>query len=291
MTVRELIRVTSEYLEGKGVTSSKLNAERLLADVLGLARIELFFQHDRPVLGDELDRYRNLVRRRAQGEPLQQILGETEFYSRVFKVGPGVFIPRPETERLVEEAVALLAPPDRRLLAPVAVEIGCGTGIIGVALALEIPRLTIYATDINPAAIQLTGQNAHTLGAGSRVHLFQGNRFDPLPEHLKGKVDLVVSNPPYVRAGDIPQLATEVADHDPVEALDGGADGLVFYRALAATVGDWLRPGGHVAVEIGDDQGQDVEDILAASNLQDIRVIRDYADRDRVVTARWKEPE
>ena len=113
----------------------------------------------------------------------------------------------------------------------------------------------------------------------------------PLPEHLKGKVDLVVSNPPYVRAGDIPQLATEVAEHDPVEALDGGADGLVFYRALAATVGDWLRPGGHVAVEIGDDQGQDVEDILAASNLQDIRVIRDYADRDRVVTARWKEPE
>ena len=291
MTVRELIRVTSEYLEGKGVTSSKLNAERLLADVLGLARIELFFQHDRPVLGDELERFRNLVRRRAQGEPLQQILGETEFYSRVFKVASGVFIPRPETERLVEEAVALLAPPDRRLLAPVAVEIGCGTGIIGVALALEIHRLTVYATDINPAAIKLTGQNAHTLGAGSRVHLFQGNRFDPLPEHLKGKVDLVVSNPPYVRAGDIPQLAAEVADHDPVEALDGGADGLVFYRALASTVGDWLRPGGHVAVEIGDDQGQDVGDIFAASNLQDIRVIRDYADRDRVVTARWKEPE
>jgi release factor glutamine methyltransferase len=285
-TIRELIQVTSEYLEGKGVEAAKLNAERLLADVLGLSRIELFFQHDRPVLGAELDRFRDLVRRRAQGEPLQQILGETEFYSRVFKIEPGVFIPRPETERLVEEAVALLAPPDRRLLEPVAVEIGCGTGIIGISLALEVPRLMVYATDVNPAAVNLTKQNAHLLGAAARVHALQGHRFDPLPAHLKGQVDLVVSNPPYVREEDIPNLAVEVAAHDPLEALSGGEDGLVFYRALAAGVKAWLRPGGHIAVEIGDEQGQDVEDIFAASGLQDIRIFRDYADRDRVVTAR-----
>ena len=285
-TVRELIQVTSEYLEGKGVESAKLNAERLLADVLGLARIELFFQHDRPVLGTELDQYRHLVRRRAGGEPLQQILGEIEFYSRTFKMEPGVFIPRPETERLVEEAVTLVAPPDRRLLAPVAVEIGCGTGIIGISLAMEVPRLTVYATDVNPAAVKLTEHNAHTLGAEPRVHVFEGNRFDPLPGHLKGTIDLVVSNPPYVRAAEICGLAPEVAVHDPVEALDGGDDGLVFYRALAAGVGAWLRSGGHVAVEIGDTQGQEVEDIFAASQLQDIKIFRDYADRDRVVTAR-----
>ena len=155
-----MILVTSEYLEGKGVESAKLNTERLLADVLGLSRIELFFQHDRPVLGTELDQFRNLVRRRAQGEPLQQILGATEFYSRTFKVEPGIFIPRPETERLVEEAVTLLAPPDRRLLAPVAVEIGCGTGIIGISLALEVPRLMVHATDINPADQRATKQMA-----------------------------------------------------------------------------------------------------------------------------------
>jgi release factor glutamine methyltransferase len=290
-TIRELIQVTTEYLAGKDVTSAKLNAERLLADVLGISRIELFFQHDRPVLGQELDRYRDLVRRRAGGEPLQQILGETEFYSRVFKVEPGVFIPRPETERLVEEAVALLAPPDHRLLAPVAVEIGCGTGVIGVSLALDVPRLTVYATDINPAAVQLTQYNAHTLGAGPRVHVLQGNRFDPLPAHLKGQVDLVVSNPPYIREADIPGLEVEVSQYDPEEALSGGTDGLDFYRALAARVGGWLRPGGHVAVEIGDDQGHEVEDIFGASGLEDIRLFRDYADRDRVVTARWKEPE
>jgi release factor glutamine methyltransferase len=290
-TIRELIQVTSDYLDGKGVESAKLNAERLLADVLGLSRIELFFQHDRPVLGDELDRFRDLVRRRAQGQPLQQILGETEFYSRVFKVKSGVFIPRPETERLVEEAVALLAPPDRRLLAPVVVEIGCGTGIIGISLAMEIPRLTVYATDVNPTAVKLTEHNAHTLGAGPRIHVLPGNRFDPLPAHLKGQVDLVVSNPPYIREADIPGLAAEVSEHDPVEALSGGEDGLVFYRALVSGVSDWLRPGGHMAVEIGDDQGQDVEDIFSASGLEDIRVIRDYADRDRVVTARWQTSE
>jgi release factor glutamine methyltransferase len=290
-TIRELIQVTSEYLDGKSVESAKLNAERLLADVLGLSRIELFFQHDRPVLGVELDHFRDLVRRRAQGEPLQQILGETEFYSRVFKVEPGVFIPRPETERLVEEAIALLAPPDRRLLAPVAVEIGCGTGIIGISLALDVPRLTVYATDVNPAAVQLTKHNAHTLGADPRVHVLPGNRFDPLPAHLKGQVDLVVSNPPYIREADIPGLAAEVSEHDPEEALNGGEDGLVFYRALASGLGVWLRPGGHVAVEIGDDQGRDVEDIFSASGLEDIRVIRDYADRDRVVTARSATPE
>lgn len=285
-TVRDLILMTADYFDGKAVESARLNAERLLADVLGVSRIELYFQHDRPVLGAELDRFRDLVRRRAAGEPLQTILGETEFYSRPFKVTPGVFIPRPETERLVETAAELLTPKDHRLLAPVAVEIGCGTGIIGISLALEIPRLNVYATDINPRAIELATQNAHTLGVDARTTFTLGNRFDPLPEHLQGSVDLLVSNPPYVRRDDIPDLATEVADHDPIEALDGGVDGLEFYRALASHMARWVRPGGWVAVEIGDDQGDDVRDILANSGGQDLRVIQDYSQRDRVVVAR-----
>jgi release factor glutamine methyltransferase len=290
-TVRELITVTSTYLDDKGVASARLNAERLLADVLGLSRIELYFQHDRPVLGEELETYRALVRRRAGGEPLQQILGETEFYSRVFKVAPGVFVPRPETERLVETCAGLLAPVDRRLIAPVAVEIGCGTGIIGISLALEVPQLTVHATDVNPAAVALTERNAHTLGADPRVHVYRGSRFDPLPDHLRGKADLLVSNPPYIRTGDIAGLPAEVAGHDPHTALDGGEDGLVFYHALAAAMGAWLRSGGHVAVEIGHDQGQEVADILAASGGREVQVIKDYADRDRVVTARVGEGE
>ena len=289
-TVRELIRVTADYFGGKGVASPKLNAERLLADVLGLTRIELFMQFDRPVLGPELERFRGVVRRRAAGEPLQQILGETEFYSRVFKVAPGVFIPRPETERLVEACVRLLAPGDVGLVAPVAVEIGCGSGIIGVSLALELPRLTVHAVDVNPAAVALTRQNAHTLGADTRLHVHEGNRFEPLPDHLRGHVDLLVSNPPYIRRADIAGLPEEVRGHDPHTALDGGEDGLVFYRALAAGLARWLRPGGHVAVEIGDDQGADVAAIFVASGCDEVQVAPDFAGRDRVVTARWGRP-
>jgi len=285
MSVRELIRVTTEYFAGKEIPSAKLNTERLLADVLGMSRIELFMQFDRPVLGSELERFRTVVKRRAAGEPLQQILGETEFYSRVFKVEPGVFVARPETERLVEAAVALLTPENQRLVAPVAVEIGCGTGVVGISLALELPRLTVHATDINPGAVDLARRNAHILGADARVHLYEGSRFDPLPTHLHRQVDLLVSNPPYIRQDDIADLPQDVREHDPHTALDGGPDGLVFYRALAAGMGAWLRPGGHIAVEIGDDQAADVAGILTASGATEVRVVQDYAQRDRVVTA------
>lgn len=290
-TVRDLIQVTSEYFTDKGVESARLNSERLLADVLGLARIELYLQHDRPVTGQDLDRYRDLVRRRAGGEPLQTILGQTEFYSHLFKVEAGVFIPRPETERLVEEAALLLGGGDTRLLAPIAVEIGCGTGIVGISLAKELPRLSVHATDINPRAVELARHNAHVLGVDARVEIYQGSRFDPLPAHLKGEVDLLVSNPPYVRRGDIEGLSEEVKGHDPHAALDGGPDGLDFYHALAAAMGRWVRPGGHLAVEIGDDQAAAVSEIFTSAGGRGLRVIKDYNDRDRVVIARIGESE
>jgi release factor glutamine methyltransferase len=285
-TVRELIQVTTAYFEEKAVTSARLNAERLLADILGLTRIELYFQHDRPVMGEDLDRYRDLVRRRAGGEPLQQILGETEFYSRTFKVEPGVFIPRPETERLVEACTEILAPGDHNLVSPLAVEVGCGTGIIGITLALELPRLTVHATDVNPLAVDLAARNAHLLGCDVRMQFHQGNRLGPVPAHLKGAVDLLVSNPPYIPPHEIPDLSAEVADHDPRDALDGGPDGLNVYRALAGEMMNWVRPGGHVAMEIGFDQGPQVVDILEASGALDVILIQDYAGLDRVVTAR-----
>lgn len=285
-TVRELLELTGGYLDQKGVTSARLNAERLLADVLGLTRLELFCQHDRPVLGPELARYRELVRRRAGGEPLQQILGETEFWSRPFKVEPGVFIPRPETERLVETCLRRLEPLRRADRAPVAIELGCGSGVIAVTLALELPRLQVYASDVNPRAVALTLRNARALGAGARVHAEVGARFDPLPGHLRGQVDLLVSNPPYIRSEELAGLPVEVRDHDPHTALDGGPDGLRFYQAIASAMGEWLRPGGWVALEIGADQGAAVSDILAASGAAEVAVGQDYAGHDRVVTAR-----
>ncbi len=284
-TVRELIQVTADYLVRKDVESARLNAERLLGDVLGISRLELYLQHDRPLTIDELDRYRDVVRRRAGGEPLQHILGTWGFYGRDFKVESGVFVPRPETERLVEHALALLNPPDHRLLAPVAVEIGCGSGVIAVSLAAEVPRLEVWATDINPRAVELTRTNAHRHGVDGRVHVLSGSRFDPLPDHLRGSVDLIVSNPPYVRRDELVALPAEV-QRDPREALDGGPDGLDFYHALAGAAARWLRPGGQMALEIGADQGEAVPSILEASHLENVSIFHDYNDLNRVVVGR-----
>ncbi len=284
-TVRELIRITTAYLEGKGIAPPRLNAERLLGDVLGLTRLELYLHHDRPVDGRELERFRDLVRRRAAGEPLQTLIGETEFYSRSFKVEPGVFIPRPETEILVESCVEMLTEGESRLVAPVALEIGCGAGVIGITLAAEVPPLRVWATDVSPEAVRLTELNARRLGVAPRLTCLQGNLAEPLPAHLAGRIDLLVSNPPYVRRGEIDGLPVEVSRHDPREALDGGPDGLTYYHALAALAARWLRAGGRIALEIGADQADAVSEILRRGGNEGIAVRADYNGLPRVVTA------
>ena len=287
-TVRELISLSAGYLEERGIESARLNAERLLGDVLGLARIELYLQADRPVAGDELTQYRDLVRRRGAGEPLQTLIGTTGFYSREFKVEPGVFIPRPETERLVETAVGLLTPTDRSLVAPRLADCCCGSGVIAVTLAAELPTAEVWATDRNPRAIALTEQNAHRHGATTRVHAHEGNLLEPLPANLREQLDLVVSNPPYVRRDELAGLSAEVR-HDPPEALDGGEDGLDVHRALVAQAGRWLRPGGWLALEIGADQGESVPALLETAGLTDVTMSHDYNDLPRVVSGRRPE--
>jgi len=284
-TVRELIALSADFLAERGVESARLNAERLLGDVLGLARIELYLQSDRPVTGEELDRYRELIRRRGQGEPLQTLIGTTGFYSREFKVTAGVFIPRPETELLVESAIARLRPADHSLLAPRAAEVGCGSGVVAVSLAAELPALEIWATDVSTAAVELTRHNAVRHGVGERVHVLAGDLLQPLPANLRGALDLVVSNPPYVRRAELAGLAREV-QHDPAAALDGGEDGLDVYRALAAAAPRWLAPGGWLAVEIGADQGESVPDLFGRAGLDEVAVWHDYNQHPRVVTAR-----
>jgi len=285
-TVRELILVTADYLSDKDVDSARLNAERLLGEVLGLARIDLYLNHDRPLTPDELDRYRELVKRRAAGEPLQALLGETEFYGRSFKMADGVFIPRPETERLVEACVGLLTGGNSSLLSPLALEVGGGSGIVACSLAAEIPRLRVVVSDLNPRAIELGRVNARRLGVSARVEFLEGEVCDPFAADLRGRADLLVSNPPYIRSGDLPGLPREVLAHDPPEALDGGPDGLRLYHELARHAATWLRPGGWLAVEIGHDQAEQVSAICAASDLENVEVALDYNRLPRVVTAR-----
>lgn len=284
-TVRELIALSADYLAGKAVDSPRLNAERLLGDVLGLARIELYLQSDRPVTGEELARYRELIRRRGQGEPLQTLIGSVGFHSREFKVREGVFIPRPETELLVEAGLELLRPADHSLLAPRAAEVGCGSGVIAVSLAAEVPRLEIWATDVNEEAVALTARNAARHGVDGRVHPLAGDLLQPVPAHLRGTLELLVSNPPYIRRDALAGLPREVR-HDPPVALDGGEDGLEVSRALAAAAPRWLAPGGWLALEIGADQGQSVPDLLQRAGLEEIAVRQDYNQHPRVVLAR-----
>ncbi len=287
-TIRELLAAAARYLADKGVASPRLNAERLLGDVLALSRLDLYLQHDRPLDAAEKERFRGLLRRRAAGEPLQLLLGEVEFFGRPFQVAPGVFIPRPETEVLVEECLRLLDGGGRGSAdAPaLALEIGCGAGVIGVTLAAERPRLRVRAGDVGAAAVSLAERNAALLGVGGRYQASVGALWEAFPPEMAGTADLVVSNPPYVRRDELGALPVEVARHDPPAALDGGPEGLDCLRALAEGAGRWLRPGGGFAVEMGAEQAEAVRRLCALAGLTEIAVRRDYAGRDRVVTAR-----
>jgi len=283
-TVRELVQITAAWFGERGLESPRLNAERLLGDVLGLTRLELYLHHDRPLTAAETDRYRELVRRRVAGEPLQTLIGETDFYSRSFKVEPGVFIPRPETELLVERCVKLLTGANSSLLQPKALEVGCGSGVISVSLAAEMPHLQVWASDVNPKAVDLTRINARRLGVAARVEAVEGAFFTAFPPQLKGAINLLVSNPPYIASEVIPTLAVEVAEHEPREALDGGADGLSAYRGLAAHANEWLIEGGYLAVEIGYDQGETVPALFDAAGFVELSVHQDYQGHPRIVT-------
>ena len=276
-TPMPLIRVTAEFFADKGIDSARLDAELLLAHVLGCTRLQLYLDSDRPIVQAELDRYRALVKRRGQREPLQLLIGHVEIHEHEFLVRPGVFIPRPETEVLIEVCRALELP-----AAPVIVEVGVGTGCIGLSLLTHFDGASLIGFDVNPEAIALTAENADRLGVRDRVTLREG---DALALGIP-TCDLLVSNPPYVPAPVIAELEPEVRDHDPVEALDGGPDGLDFVRRLVPMGFAALNPGTWMAMEHGAEQGPAMKSLFEAAGLHDVEVRRDLGDRDRVTLGR-----
>ncbi len=294
-----LIKTTAEFLAGKGVPSPKLDAEVLLVHVLGLAsRVGLYTEFDRPLTNDEVDRYRELVRRRREREPVNRILGECDFMGLLLEVRPEVFAPRPETEILVEESVKILTGSDRVTTpaAPVASDAGSedpgsarvldlctGSGCIAVALATYCPRAYVVASDLSPAALTLARENAHRLGVWERMDFREGDMWEACWE---GETfDLVLANPPYLVEGD-PAIWPEVKLHDPAVALYGGVDGLDSYRHIAAEVMAYLSPGGHLVVEVGATQAAAVLDLFATTGLENLRTVKDYQQIDRVIVAR-----
>lgn len=283
MTVHEVIQRGAEFLQRHGVDSPRLQSELLLAHVLRLPRLQLYLNHDRPVVEPELGAVRALVQRRAKREPLQHLVGSASFYGLEVAVSPAVLIPRPETETLVELALAALnrlGTPDAQVL-----DFGTGSGCVALALAAQCPAAHLHALDVSAAALVLAQANAERHGLGKRVGFYQGDGFRALPVGLR--FDLIVSNPPYIPTAEIATLQPEVRDFDPRGALDGGVDGLSFYRLLAGESAAWLRSGGGLFAEFGDGQSEAVTRLFTDAGWSRVAVHCDLDGRPRVIEA-WR---
>ena len=272
MPLLEVLKGASDYLGKQGVESPRLNAEHLLAHVMGVKRLELYLQFDRPLGEKERAPLRELVRNRGTGIPLQHLLGTVEFCGRVFKSDPRALIPRPETEQLVERA--LTYGPLTSIL-----DVATGSGVIPISLSLERPESMVTATDISPDALSLARENASLLGA-ERILFHQSDLMPPGEERF----DLITANLPYIPSGEIAGLSREVR-HDPILALDGGADGLDLVRRLIPLASARLAPGGHLLLEIGAGQSEAVTALLAGHNYRDIAALPDYQGVLRFVEA------
>lgn len=282
MTVLEVIQKSAEFLARKDVESPRLQTELLLAHLLKLPRMKLYLNFDRTLSDTELDAVRTLVRRRGQREPLQHIVGSTSFCGLEISVNRNVLVPRPETELLAETGWEFLSTLNSQ--PATALDFGTGSGCIAIALAVKCPAARILALDASAHAIVVAKENAARNDVGERIEFLHGNSLAVLV--VGSRFDLIVSNPPYIPSAEIATLQTEVRDFDPREALDGGADGLAFYRLLAEQAGEFLRPGGKIMLEFGDGQAAAIRDLFAASGWTVEAVRADYTQRDRILIAR-----
>ncbi len=276
-TVRSLLGWAREWLEKKGVESPRLDAELLLASALGCDRVRLYIDVDKPLAAAELARFKPLIQRRGAREPVAYILGAKEFYGRPFEVAPGVFIPRPETELLVQ--LALEAIP--RGAAARVLDLCAGSGAVGVSIAAERPEARVELVELSPQAVAVAQRNAHKHAPG-RAAVLQGDLYAALP-HAE-RYNVVVANPPYVPLEHGRTLAPDIVEHEPHLALFGGDDGLEVVRKVIAGLRDRLEPGGLFATEIDPSQAEQVSALCTAVGLTGLRVVRDLAGLDRHVT-------
>lgn len=279
-TVLRLIRWSADYLSEKGVESARLDAEHLLAHALGTSRLQLYLQFDRPLTPDELDLFRPFLRRRAAREPLQYIVGRAAFRELELRTDARALIPRPETEVLVEKVLEWA----RGRADLTAVDVGTGTGCIALSLLKEGPFTHVWGVDPSPDALELAGINAAGVAEATGLALVQGEGLGALPPGVR--VNVVVSNPPYVREDEAAGLQPEIRDHEPHLALFAGADGLAVVRQVVAGAEDRLVAGGLLALEIGAGQGSAVLELVGASGaFRDAAVHRDLSGKPRIVTA------
>lgn len=280
-TIIKILDWTKQYFADRGVENPRLDAEVLLCAVLQCERIKLYMDFERPLTGAELAQYKNYVARRGQHEPLAYILGEKEFMRNSFKVTPATLVPRPETELLVESLIkaaqGLKADGDVKIL-----DIGTGSGAIIVSLLDYLPNAKGVGVDISVDALIVAEENSRRIGVRERAGFVQSDLFSRIPADKK--FDIIVSNPPYIPAADIAGLAKDV-QKEPIGALDGGADGLDFYRRIISESMDHMADEGILAFEVGINQAQVVAELCRKAGFKAAAIRKDYADIERMVFA------
>lgn len=261
------------------VETPSVDAELLLRDVLGVTRATLFAHPERELLSPSLDRFRELVGRRARGEPLQYLTGVQSFRRLDLVVGPGVFVPRHETEMVVEHALARIDGIDD----PVLVDLGTGSGAIALSIASERPQSTVFATEVSDRALAWARRNLRRIGAAN-VQMMHGDLFDPLPASVMGAIDLIVSNPPYLSDDDLAAAPADVR-REPRVATTSGASGLEVISRIIDEAMTWLRPGGWLVIEIAHNRAAEVEEMLSA-HYTDVALHQDLVGRTRIAEGR-----
>lgn len=275
ITIAHLCRLGTQKLRSFGVEAPAFEAQLILSHVLNCSRLELIAHPDNAVSEVEKQCFEELLSRRMAREPLAYILGRKEFYGLEIAVSPGVLIPRPETELLVDVCIKRLGKGEYVL-----VDVGTGSGAIAVALASNLPQSTVYAVDISASALQVAKYNIQSYSLEDRVHLAQGDLLEPISDKM---FHAVISNPPYVPSSQIPLLEPEIALHEPVEALDGGEDGLEVYRRLIPAALNLLRECGFLAVEVGYSQAESVAQLFQSAGYNTVETFRDLSGIERVV--------
>lgn len=276
MTLRQIRDISETKLKAAGIEAYKREARLIITEYTGLSGADIILKPDAEIKQDEEEKIISAVKRRTAGEPLQYILGWWEFYGVRMEVCPGVLIPRPETELLVELAVKKAEETERIKM----LDLCCGSGCIAVAAAKQLKAAEIFAADLYDAPLQITSRNAEKNGV--KLNIVRADALGFPPEGLGGGFDIIVSNPPYIPSKDITALQREVR-YEPESALNGGEDGLDFYRIISKNYRRLLKPGGVLAFEVGINQADAVSEILKNSGFSDIMHIADYAGIDRVV--------
>jgi release factor glutamine methyltransferase len=277
-TIREVLNWTRGYFESAGIVQPRLEAEILLAHALDVDRLHLYLAPDKPLTEDERTRYRTVVSARRKGAPLQHLIGEVTFYGLRFRVDREALIPRPETEELLDHAIKR-APRDREIRC---LDLGTGTGVLAVCMARYLSLAQVTAVDISPQALGLARENASLNGVHERIRFIESDWFSSVNDAF----DLITANPPYISCDDLDTLPSEVRNHEPIQALDGGKEGLESVTKIISGLREHLRTGGVALLEIGHDQGDRVAQMLREIGLVDVSVEQDMSRKQRFVVGR-----